>query len=137
MRPLILTTAALLLATPGLAGEVTEIDKPASMLEQVFAEEAELPGGANEVRVVRATLEPKTAGSWHVHPTPVYVFVTKGELTLEVDGEEAKTVKPGEAVAETLNARMRAVNNTDEPVEVVVFQISPAEKEFLEEDKQN
>jgi quercetin dioxygenase-like cupin family protein len=138
VRVFAIASAALLAASSfALAQELKEIDKPASELQQVLASEAELPPGAQEVRVVRVTLEPKTAAAWHTHPSPVYVYVAGGELTLEVEGQESKTIRAGEAVAEPLDARMRAVNTTDQVAEVVVFQISPKEKQFLEEEKKN
>ena len=116
-----------------LAQDLTEIDKPASELEQVLAQEVELTPGSQEVRVVRVAMEPHTAASWHTHPSPVYVYVVEGELVLEVEGENT-TIKAGEAVAEPLDARMRALNTTDQPTRAVVFQISPKEKAFLEEE---
>ncbi|MBS9405363.1 cupin domain-containing protein [Halomonas sp. TRM85114] len=81
-------------------------------------------------------MDPHTAAAWHTHPSPVYVYVVEGELTLEVEGE-TRTIKAGEAVAEPLDARVRALNTTDQPAHVVVFQVSPKEKAFLEEDAQN
>jgi quercetin dioxygenase-like cupin family protein len=77
-------------------------------------------------------MEPKTAAAWHTHPSPVFVYVAEGELVMEVEGQETKTIQAGEAVAEPLDARMRVLNTTDRPASVVVFQISPAEEEFLE-----
>ncbi|WP_185827455.1 cupin domain-containing protein [Halomonas nitroreducens] len=118
-----------------LAQDLTEIDKPASELEQVLAHEVELSAGAQEVRVVRVTMEPHTAAAWHNHPSPVYVYVEEGEVVLEVEGE-SKTIKAGEAIAEPLDARMRALNTTDKPARAVVFQISPTEEAFLEEEPQ-
>lgn len=137
MRPLIFACVAVFCTVSiGLAQELKEIDKPASELEEVLAQEVELPAGSQEVRVVRASMEPNTAAAWHTHPSPVYVYVSEGELTLEV-GQETRTIKAGEAVAEPLDVRMRALNTTDEPTEIVVFQISPTEEEFLEEEKQD
>ena len=132
---LILTsTVAFGFASAAFSQDLTEIDKPASELEQVLAQEVDFPGGPQEVRVVRVEMEPMTAAAWHTHPTPVYVYVTEGELEMEVDGQENKTIRAGEAVAEPLDARMRVLNTTDQPTSVVVFQISPAEQEFLEEE---
>ncbi|GAA0630938.1 cupin domain-containing protein [Halomonas beimenensis] len=119
-----------------LAKDLTEIDTPASELEQVLAQEVELPAGAQEVRVIRVTMDPHTAAAWHSHPSPVYVYVAEGEVVLEVEGE-SKTIKAGEAVSEPLDARMRAMNTTDQPARAVVFQISPKEEAFLEEDAQD
>lgn len=129
--------AALVIASSwSVAQDLTEIDKPASELEEVLAQEIDLPPGDQSVRVVRVAMEPHTAASWHTHPSPVYVYVVEGEVTLEVEGE-TKTVKAGEAVAEPLDARMRAINTTDQPAHAVVFQISPKEKAFLEEEAKN
>ncbi|MBB3232543.1 cupin domain-containing protein [Halomonas stenophila] len=129
--------AALVIASSwGVAQDLTEIDKPASELEEVLAQEIELPPGAQSVRVVRVAMDPHTAAAWHTHPSPVYVYVVEGEVTLEVEGE-TKTIKAGEAVAEPLDARMRALNTTDQPAHAVVFQVSPKEKAFLEEEAQN
>lgn len=134
MRMFFVFLAGIGIASLGLAQDLKEIDKTASELEQVLAVQAELVGGTKEIRVVRAVMEPHTAAAWHTHPSPVYVYVVEGELTLEV-GDETKTIKAGEAVAEPLDARMRALNTTDKPARAVVFQISPTEKEFLEEEK--
>lgn len=125
--------AALLVSGPAPAQDaLKEIDKPASELKQVLAQQVEIPAAAQEVRVVRATIEPRTAASWHRHPSPVYLYVVSGSLTLEVEGQDARTISGGEAMAEPLGAEMRAVNEGDVPVEVVVFQISPGEQKFLE-----
>jgi quercetin dioxygenase-like cupin family protein len=130
-----LASAAFLAAAPmALAQDLTEIDKPASELEQILADEVEFDTGTQEVRVVQVTVDPNTAAAWHTHPTPVYVYVTEGELIMEVEGQETKTMRAGDASAEPLNKRMRVLNETDEPTHVVVFQISPSEEEFLEEE---
>ncbi|WP_119460315.1 cupin domain-containing protein [Rhodospirillaceae bacterium SYSU D60014] len=128
--------ATVLLAGTAFAQEnLQEIDKPASQLEQVLAQEVKIPADAREVRVVRATVEPRTVAGWHTHPTPVYVYVVDGTLTMEVEGKEPRTIMAGEAVAEPLNAPMRVSNEGDQPVELVVFQISPPQKQFLEQNE--
>ncbi|WP_349371168.1 cupin domain-containing protein [Salinarimonas sp.] len=139
MKAVLSLAAALALAASGASlaqdsdtGDLTTIDTPASTLEQILGQSVELPGEAQEVRVVEATLEPNTAAAWHSHPTPVYVYVTEGTLTMEVEGRELRRLTAGEATAEPLDARMRVLNEEDIPAKVVVFQISPAEKEFLE-----
>lgn len=136
-RFLLASAAVMLAAAPVLAQDITEIDTPASQLEKVLAEQAEIAGGVYEVRVIEATIDPKTAGVWHVHPTPVYLYITEGEVTMEVEGKEPRVFKAGEALAEPLDVDMRGVNTSDQPVKLVVFQISPAEKAFLEEEKKD
>lgn len=114
--------------------QLAEIDKPASQLDQVLAHQVDLQGGPQEVRVVTATIDPKTAAGWHTHPMPVYVFVQEGSLTMEVEGKEPRQLTAGEATAEPLDARMRVINEGDQPAKLVVFQISPAEEAFLEQE---
>lgn len=52
---------------------------------------------------------------------------------MEDEGQEPRQVGVGEAIVEPLNSPMRVSNEGDEPVEIVVFQISPPEGEFLEQ----
>jgi quercetin dioxygenase-like cupin family protein len=55
-----------------------KLDKGSSTSEQVLAEQLALGGTLQETWVNVATYEPKTAGAWHVHPTPVEVYVLQG-----------------------------------------------------------
>ena len=50
-------------------------DNPWQTSEQVLAEHLAIGGKLREAGVNVATCEPKTAGAWHVHPTPVNVYV--------------------------------------------------------------
>lgn len=113
--------------------QLAEIDKPASQLEEILAQDVEIPGGPHTIRVVTATVDPSTAAAWHTHPSPVYVYVREGSLSMEVEGQEPKELTAGQATAEPLNAQMRVVNRGDVPAELVVFQVSPVEAAFLEQ----
>lgn len=129
-----LTCAAILISGAAFAQtEMAEIDRPASELNQVLAHPLEVPEGEMEARVVRAMIEPRTIAAWHTHPTPVYLYIAKGTLTMEIEGQERRQVVAGEAIAEPLNSSMRVINEGDEPVEVIVFQISPPKSEFLKQ----
>lgn len=130
----------LLLGTAGATADekavdaaLTQIEKPASELQEIVTEEVELPAGTYKIRVVTATVDPQTAAGWHTHPSPVYVFVREGALTMEVEGKETAELTAGEATAEPLDARMRVLNRGDTPAELVVFQVSPVDAEFLEQ----
>ncbi|MEC5293162.1 cupin domain-containing protein [Aurantimonas sp. C2-6-R+9] len=128
-----LTCAVILISGAAFAQtEMTEIDRPASELSQVLAHPLDMPEGELEVRVVRAMIEPRTIAAWHTHPSPVYLYIAKGTLTMELEGQERRQVAAGEAIAEPLNSPMRVINESDEPVEVIVFQISPPKSEFLQ-----
>ena len=113
--------------------EMVEIDRPASELNQVLAHPLQIPEGELEARVVHATIEPRTTAAWHTHPTPVFLYIAKGTLTMEVEGQERRQVAAGEAIAEPLNSPMQVINEGDETVEIIVFQISPPKAEFLKQ----
>lgn len=130
----ILTFTTLIAAGAAVAqANMSEIDSPASELNQILAHPVEVPEGDLEARVVRATIDPRTAAAWHTHPSPVYLYVSQGTLTMEVEGQEPRQISAGEAVAEPLGSPMRVLNEGDEPVEVIVFQLSPLTSEFLEQ----
>lgn len=131
-----LVLAAGALAMPALAQDgVKELDQGSSTREQVLAELLALGGEQREARVNVVTFEPKTAGAWHVHPAPVYVYVLEGTLTFESEGKEPRVVKAGQATAEDLNTRMRVVNYGDEMAKTVVFQISEPHAAFRQKEK--
>lgn len=130
---LALPLLALGLTPAWTADELAEIDRPASNLEQILAHPAEIGDQMRETRVVVATLDPMTTAAWHTHPSPVYVYVDEGTLTMEIEGQEPYDIQAGEAVAEPLNSPMRIHNRGDEQVRLIVFQISPPTEAFLEE----
>lgn len=76
----------------------------------------ELTGDSSkEVLVGRATFEPGASTGRHTHPGDEYATVLQGELTLYVEGREARKVVAGEAyhsprgiVHETINASNKA-----------------------------
>lgn len=130
----VLIGAAIVISGPAFAqSDMVEIDRPASELNQILAHPLEVPEGELEARVVHARIEPRTIAAWHTHPTPVYLYISEGTLTMEVEGQERRQVGTGEAIAEPLNSPMRVINESDEPVEIIVFQISPPSSEFLKQ----
>jgi quercetin dioxygenase-like cupin family protein len=130
-KKIILGFAVFGLAAPALAQDgLKKLDKGSSTREQILTEPLAIGGETREARVNVATFEPKTAGAWHVHPAPVYVYVLEGTLTFESENKPSRVVGAGQAVAENLNTRMRVVNYTDEPAKTVVFQISQPKAAF-------
>jgi quercetin dioxygenase-like cupin family protein len=126
------------LAMPVLAQDnVKELDKGSSTREQVLTEQLTIGDELREARVNVVTFEPKTAGAWHVHPAPVYVYVLQGTLTFESEGKEPRVVQAGQATAEDLNTRMRVVNYGNEMAKTVVFQISEPNASFRQREKKN
>ena len=79
------------------------------------------PSGQPQLTVLRITIPPNTVLHWHHHPVISVGYVLSGHLTIEKgDSGERTIVRPGQAVAETVQTTHRGFT-TDEPVELVVF----------------
>jgi quercetin dioxygenase-like cupin family protein len=78
-----------------------------------------------EARVRASTIQPGAVGEWHTHPTPVIVYVLEGTLSLEIKDKGIVHHKAGEAAMEPINTVMRASNQGQAPVKLVIFQVSP------------
>ena len=71
--------------------------------------------------MLRITIPPHSALHWHHHPVISVAYVLSGRLTIEKrDTGERTMVRPGQAVAETVDLTHRGFT-TDEPVELIVF----------------
>lgn len=133
---IVLVSVAFALAMPALAQDrLKELDTGSSTREQVLTERLAIGSEVREARINVATFEPKTAGAWHVHPAPVYVYVLQGTLTFESEGKKPRVVKAGEVTSEDLHTRMRVVNYGDEIAKTVVFQISEPHAAFRQKEK--
>lgn len=94
--------------------------------------QAELPGVAGKEVIIRHfTQPPKFVGGKHMHPGPVFVYVLKGELTVETQNG-TKTVKAGELYPEEIGVAMLARNSSDtNDVELLVFQVGDIGKPMM------
>jgi quercetin dioxygenase-like cupin family protein len=84
--------------------------------------------GLSSARVVHFTVEPGADFGWHSHPGPVFVMVEAGTLTYydahDIVDYEAGTGFVDEGGDHVHSAR----NDTDDPVEIVAFFLTPLGK---------
>jgi quercetin dioxygenase-like cupin family protein len=83
-----------------------------------------------EVRVRNSTIQPGSIGEWHTHAMPPVVYVLEGTLSVEVRDKETIHHKAGEATIEPINTVIRATNQGQTPVKLVIFQVSPPDVPF-------
>ena len=77
-----------------------------------------------EAIVYIAELGPGAAAGKHFHPGPEFAYVLEGALTLEVQGQEPKTFKTGEALHNPSKAVHDAKNpSATAPVKILVVLI--------------
>ena len=67
------------------------------------------------------------------HAAPVYVYLSEGIATLELDGGTLHHFQTGEVVVEPADTAMRTVNRSaTEPAVFVTFQVSDPQQPFSE-----
>ncbi len=98
----------------------------------VTLHQAALPGSEDKEAIIKHfTLPPGFVGGRHYHPGPVFVYVVKGELTVETD-EGIETSKAGDLYPEPLERTMQGKNlSTSDNLELVVFQIGDLGKPMM------
>lgn len=99
--------------------------------------EAVLAGtpAVERVQVARIELEPLQETGLHRHPCPVLGLVTEGAIRFQPEGEEERTLRPGDAFFEPQNARIVRFDNTsasEKAAFVAYYLLGPGESELIE-----
>jgi len=96
--------------------------------EQQYLAKGPLAGAAgHEAHVRHITFPPGWVGGKHSHLGDVYVYVLEGSMVVQLEGQDAVTVGPGELFHEGPNTVMHAANTSKiDPLKIVLFQVNPA-----------
>lgn len=73
-----------------------------------------------EITAVLGTIEPGGRAPRHQHPIPVFVYVLEGELEVQTEGADPRTIKAGEAFIESTNSWHQAFNRGSTPTKILV-----------------
>ena len=105
--------------------------KPQLLLSQTVQG---MPKGENqEVRVLTASFKPRDKTLFHTHRFPVTVYVLEGAFTLEMEGHEPVTVKPGQAIVMPSHVKMTGYNRSStDPLRLVLFNVSDPGTPYLD-----
>ena len=77
----------------------------------------------SQINLWVADIAPGAETGRHTHPTPRFVFVLEGTVTLEMDGKPSQTFKAGQAFVEMPNMVHNFKNaSTTEPAKGLGFQ---------------
>lgn len=79
-----------------------------------------------EVSIYRITVLSGTSTGWHFHTFPVFAYVEKGTLTVEVKDYKTLTFSQGQSFSEVINVLHNGTNNGKE--DVVLFAVFLGEK---------
>lgn len=121
---------ALWSASSVVMAQAEGIAKPEMLLQEVVRGMPKTE--SQEVRVLTASFKPGDRTTFHTHQFPVAVYVLEGTFTLELEGRDPVTLKPGQAYLEPPNVKMTGFNrSTTEPLRVVIFYVSEPGAPFL------
>ena len=92
-----------------------------------IGQKIQYPTFANaEVSIYKITIPAGTSTGWHYHTFPVFAYVEKGSLTVEVKNHKTLTFTQGQSFSEVINVLHNGTNHGTE--DVVLFAVFLGEK---------
>jgi quercetin dioxygenase-like cupin family protein len=80
------------------------------------------PNFANdEVSIVKVTIPPGKSTGWHKHTFPVFAYVLKGTLTVEIEGKKIVRFAENSSFSEVINTLHNGENKGNEDVVLIAF----------------
>jgi quercetin dioxygenase-like cupin family protein len=95
--------------------------------------QSDLKGGVMEEAVVQVyEFQPGAALPWHIHPDAHEIaFILDGALTLEVEGQGTRVLKPGEASHLAPNVVHRGFTDSNAGAKLVAVRLKPKDKPLV------
>lgn len=75
----------------------------------------------DEVSIMKVTLPPGASTGWHKHSFPVFAFVLKGTLTIELSEGKTKTFHENATFAEVIDTPHNGKNEGKDTVVLIAF----------------
>lgn len=82
----------------------------------------------DEVSIIKVTLPPGKSTGWHKHFFPVFAYVMKGTLTVEVENKKTLQFPVNSSFSEVINTLHNGVNNGNEDVVLIAFFMGEKDK---------
>ena len=76
---------------------------------------------SDEVTIAKVTIPPGKSTGWHKHTFPVFAYVLKGNLTVELENNQKKQFPENTTFSEVINTFHNGVNNGKEDVVLITF----------------
>lgn len=74
-----------------------------------------------EVTALVVEISPGGETGWHLHPVPVYAYIIKGALEVEMENGDIHTYNEGDAVIEMVGKPHNGKNRGEIPVKLAAF----------------
>jgi quercetin dioxygenase-like cupin family protein len=75
----------------------------------------------DEVTILRITIEPGQSTGWHKHEIPVFAYVLKGSLTVELEDNKTIVYQQNSSFSEVINTLHNGINKGNENVILIAF----------------
>ena len=75
----------------------------------------------DEITISRITIQPGESTGWHKHDLPVFAYVLKGNLTVEMEDGQQMNFPENSTFAEVINTYHNGYNLGDTPVILLAF----------------
>ena len=75
----------------------------------------------DEVSIVKVTIPPEKSTGWHIHNFPVFAYVLKGNLTIELENNKTILFAENSSFSEVINTLHNGKNNGNEDVVLIAF----------------
>ena len=75
----------------------------------------------NEVSVLKIIIPSGKSTGWHIHNFPVFAYILKGELTIELENNKTILFAENSSFSEVINTLHNGKNNGNEDVILIAF----------------
>ena len=75
----------------------------------------------DEVTILRITIEPGQSTGWHKHEIPVFAYVLKGNLTVELEDNKTIVYQQNSSFSEVINTLHNVINKGNENIILIAF----------------
>jgi quercetin dioxygenase-like cupin family protein len=75
----------------------------------------------DQVTMLRITIHPGESTGWHKHEFPVFAYIMKGNLTVELENNKTMLYSENTSFAEVINTTHNGVNKGKEDVVLIAF----------------
>ena len=76
---------------------------------------------SDEVTIAKVTIPPGKSTGWHKHTIPVFAYVLKGNLTVELENKQVKQFPENTTFSEVINTFHNGINNGKVDVVLIAF----------------
>ncbi|CAN5631009.1 hypothetical protein BH23BAC1_BH23BAC1_42380 [soil metagenome] len=82
----------------------------------------------DEVTISKITIPPGQSTGWHMHKFPVFAYVLKGTLTVEIEDGNFKIFQENSSFSEVINTFHNGKNNESEDLILIAFYLGEKDK---------